>query len=202
MTAIATGAKTRLGVIGVGQGALRGDCASARGTALLSIVELAESAGLATGIVTTTRITHATPASVYAHVPDRNWEDDAHLPAAARAAGCSDIASQLVSTPFGDGPEVLFGGGRARFQPTSVRDPEYDDQAGLRLDGRDLVAEAVALDGVFGLHLALVGEAVLLLPADMPFFGHVFGGFAHAVGVVHIGQARVGEAPAERVSYI
>lgn len=141
MTAIATGAKTRLGVIGVGQGALRGDCASARGNALLSIVELAESAGLATGIVTTTRITHATPASVYAHVPDRNWEDDAHLPAAARAAGCSDIASQLVGTPFGDGPEVVFGGGRARFQPTSVRDPEYGDQAGLRLDGRDLVAE-------------------------------------------------------------
>jgi len=141
MTAIATGAKTRLGVIGVGQGSLRGDCASARGNALLSIVELAESAGLATGIVTTTRITHATPASVYAHVPDRNWEDDAHLPAAGRAAGCSDIASQLVSTPFGDGPEVVLGGGRARFQPTSVRDPEYDDQAGVRVDGRDLIAE-------------------------------------------------------------
>jgi alkaline phosphatase len=141
MTAIATGAKTRLGVIGVGQGALHGDCASASGNDLLSIVELAESAGLATGIVTTTRITHATPASVYAHVPDRNWEDDAHLPAAARTAGCTDIAAQLVGTHFGDGPEVVLGGGRGRFQPTSMRDPEHEGQAGLRLDGRDLVAE-------------------------------------------------------------
>ena len=141
MTAIATGAKTRLGMIGVGQAAVRGDCASASGASLLSIVELAESAGLATGIVTTTRITHATPASVYAHVPDRNWEDDAHLPAAARGAGCTDIAAQLVATPFGDGPEVVLGGGRGRFQPTSIRDPEHNDQAGLRLDDRDLVAE-------------------------------------------------------------
>jgi alkaline phosphatase len=141
MTAIATGAKTRLGMIGVGQGASRGDCASASGAALLSIVELAESAGLATGIVTTTRVTHATPASVYAHVPDRNWEDDARLPAAARTAGCTDIAAQLLGTPFGDGPDVVLGGGRARFLPTSVRDSEYESQAGLRLDGRDLVAE-------------------------------------------------------------
>jgi alkaline phosphatase len=141
MTAIASGAKTRLGMIGVGQGASRGDCASAAGAALLSIVELAESAGLATGIVTTTRITHATPASVFAHVPDRDWEDDRHLPAAARSAGCTDIAAQLVATPFGDGPEVVLGGGRGRFQPPSVRDPEYDDQPGLRLDGHDLVAE-------------------------------------------------------------
>jgi alkaline phosphatase len=139
MTAIATGVKTRRGLIGLGQGALRGDCASARGQSLLSIIELAESAGLSTGIVTTTRLTHATPASTYAHAPERNWESDAELPPDAR--GCVDIAAEFIDTPFGDGPEVALGGGRERFLPTAARDPEYDDQVGLRLDGRDLVAE-------------------------------------------------------------
>jgi len=72
MTAIATGAKTRFGVVGVGQAGERGDCAASRSNALLSILELAENVGMATGVVTTTRVTHATPASVYAHSPDRN----------------------------------------------------------------------------------------------------------------------------------
>src|SRR5688500_3146979 len=64
MTAIASGVKTRLGTVGLGPGAARGECAGVVDNALVSIVELAESAGLATGVVTTTRRTHATPASV------------------------------------------------------------------------------------------------------------------------------------------
>ncbi len=141
MTAIATGAKTKLGFIGLGQGATRGDCASGRGQDLLSFLELAESANLATGIVTSARLTHATPAATYAHAAERNWESDADLPAAAQAAGCRDIAAQFIDTPFGDGPEVTLAGGRGRFLPTTRRDPEYDDQVGLRLDGRDLIGE-------------------------------------------------------------
>jgi hypothetical protein len=39
------------------------------------------SRGLATGVVTTTRITHATPAATYAHTPHRDWEADALVPA-------------------------------------------------------------------------------------------------------------------------
>jgi alkaline phosphatase len=108
---------------------------------LLSVFELAESAGLATGIVTTTRLTHATPAAVYAHGPDRNWEGDADLPEVARAAGCRDFAAQLVETPFGDGIDVALAGGRGRFLPSTQRDPEYPDQAGQRRDGRDLIGE-------------------------------------------------------------
>lgn len=144
MTAIATGAKTRLGVIGVGQGVTPGACAGSRDHALLSFIELAESAGLATGVVTTTRLTHATPAAVYAHAPDRNWEGDADLTDEARSAGCRDLAAQLIDNPFGDGMEVALAGGRGRFQPTAAADPEYDDKVGLRLDGRDLVAEWLA----------------------------------------------------------
>lgn len=39
-------------------------------------IELAEMAGMATGTVSTTRLTHATPAASYAHAPDRDFEDD------------------------------------------------------------------------------------------------------------------------------
>jgi alkaline phosphatase len=139
MTAIATGVKTRLGVIGIGPATQRSDCAGVAGNELLSIVELAESAGLSTGVVTTTRLTHATPASTYAHGPDRNWEDDTNVP--KNASACHDLAAQFVESKFGDGVDVALAGGRGRFRPTSVADPEYPDQVGLRLDGRDLVAE-------------------------------------------------------------
>src|SRR5690606_14174292 len=84
MTAIATGVKSHMGAIGVAAGD-RSDCAGSRGRELLSWLRLASSAGMASGIVTTARLTHATPAATYAHAPDRNWESDGLLPAQARA---------------------------------------------------------------------------------------------------------------------
>lgn len=139
MSAMATGVKTRAGVIAIGQQAARGDCAGALAHPMASLWELASTHGLATGVVTTTRVTHATPAATFTHSPDRNWEDDSDLPAAAQAAGCVDIARQLVETPTG-GPDVLLGGGRGSFMPATQDDPEYADKVGRRLDGRDLVA--------------------------------------------------------------
>lgn len=141
MSAIITGRKTRAGVLSVAPEAPRGDCRSAATQPMTTIVELAERAGLATGIVTTTRITHATPAALYAHAADRNWEDDAALPPTALAAGCVDIARQLVEFPTGDGVDVIFGGGRAQFQSNITADPEYPERTGRRLDGRDLIHE-------------------------------------------------------------
>lgn len=141
MTAIMTGVKSHMGAIGVSAGT-RNDCADSLDKGLLSWLQLADSAGMATGIVTTTRLTHATPAATYAHSPERNWESDADLPPKARAAGCTDIAQQLLTDArFGRGPLVALGGGRGQFQPATARDPEYADKVGLRLDGRDLVAE-------------------------------------------------------------
>ncbi|MDR6992019.1 alkaline phosphatase [Luteimonas sp. 3794] len=140
MTAIATGVKSHMGAIGVSAGN-RLDCAGSRGRHLQSWLRLANDAGLDTGIVTTTRLTHATPAATYAHAPDRNWESDADLPEEARAAGCRDIAQQILDFAPGKGPRVLMGGGRGMFMPASERDPEYDDKVGQRLDGRDLTAE-------------------------------------------------------------
>jgi alkaline phosphatase len=141
MTAMATGVKTRLGMLSVGPQAIRGDCASAAGTELPSLLEIAEAAGLATGIVTTTRLTHATPAATYAHTPERNWETDADLTDAARAQGCRDIARQFAEFAVGDGIEVAMGGGRSHFMAAGEQDPEYADVVGDRLDGRDLIAE-------------------------------------------------------------
>ena len=141
MTAMATGVKTRSAVLAIGQDAARGDCAGALRSPLLTLWELAANAGLATGVITTTRITHATPAATLTHSADRNWENDAEMSPEALAAGCADIARQLIETPYGHGPDVLMGGGRSNFFPPTEVDPEYDDKVGLRLDGRDLLAE-------------------------------------------------------------
>ncbi len=141
MSAIVTGRKTRAGVISIAPEVSRGDCRAALAQPMTTVLERAERAGLATGIVTTTRITHATPAALYAHAADRNWEDDAALPAAARDAGCADIARQLVEFSAGDGVDVIFGGGRAQFQSKIIADPEYPEYNGRRLDGRDLIHE-------------------------------------------------------------
>ncbi len=141
MTAITTGVKTHMGAIGVSAGK-RPDCADSLQKGLLSWLQLADSAGMATGIVSTARLTHATPAATYAHSPERNWENDTDLTEEAKAAGCKDIAQQLLSTArFGRGPLVALGGGRGEFTTVEERDPEYDDKVGQRLDGRSLVTE-------------------------------------------------------------
>lgn len=51
--------------------------------------------GKSVGIVTTTRVTHATPSASYAHSVDRDWYSDNEMPAEALQAGCKDIARQL-----------------------------------------------------------------------------------------------------------
>ena len=141
MTAMITGVKTLAGVLSVDGSVRLGDCASASGAAVPTLVEQAEDAGLATGIVSTARITHATPAAAYGHTPHRDWEADSTMPAEARAEGCRDLATQLVEFDHGDGPEVVLGGGRAMFLPQEVADPEHGFLDGRRRDGRDLVAE-------------------------------------------------------------
>ena len=119
----------------------RGDSAAAPAGSVPTILEQAEDRGLWTGVVTTTTVTHATPAGCYAHTPERNWEGDAKMPEAARKAGFPDIARQLVEQSHGNGPEVVMGGGRAFFLPADRTDPERPDVKGTRSDGRDLVAE-------------------------------------------------------------
>lgn len=145
MTAMTTGVKTRTGVLGLDARVRRSDYTSAKGTRVATILEEAEARGLATGVVSTATVTHATPAGCYAHVPFRFWESDARMPAAAREAGFPDIARQLVEFGAPDGPgdglEVALGGGRRHFKPKGEPDPEDPGRPGTRLDGRDLTRE-------------------------------------------------------------
>lgn len=62
--------------------------------------------------MTNTRLTHATPAGLYAHAAYRGWECDASAP----AGGVQDIARQLVESDPGRGVDVLLGGGLASFR--------------------------------------------------------------------------------------
>lgn len=153
MTAMMSGVKTDVGTIGVDEDIVRGDCATVAGNELVTALELAELGGRSTGIVSTARITHATPAATYAKSADRNWEDISDMPEAELAKGCRDIALQLVEfeenleAKFGvksDGLEVAMGGGRRHFLP---KDPAFNSPdavsstEGDRTDGRDLTAE-------------------------------------------------------------
>ncbi len=140
MSAIMTGIKTRAGFISVNQEAMRGDCRSARGKQMMTLLELLEQAGYSTGIISTTRITHATPAASYAHTPERGWESDADMPPVAIGQGCKDIAQQFVDFPYGDGMDVVLGGGRSKFLPVQSSDPEYPVLlTGEREDGQNLI---------------------------------------------------------------
>lgn len=154
MTAMMSGVKTDAGVIGLSESVQRGQCEPALKNQLTSIVDLAEIKGLATGIVTTARITHATPAATYAQSPERNWEDISDMPEEAVTAGCKDIADQLINYQANlasrfadievDGIEVMFGGGRRHFLP---KDPTFNsldaasEKEGDRSDDRNLIAE-------------------------------------------------------------
>lgn len=138
-TAMVTGVKTRSRTLGLTQDAAFGDCASAAGHGTDTIFELAEQAGLATGVISTARLTHATPAATYAESASRNWEIDGAM--IGPAEGCKDIAAQFIDWDAGDGFEVAMAGGRRMFLPNETPDPEYEGKTGQRTDGRDLTAE-------------------------------------------------------------
>lgn len=86
-TALATGTKTNNGSIGV----------DAKGQPLETILEKAEKKGLSTGLVSTSAITHATPASFIAHTSNRSKY--------------ADIAFDFLRTDI----DVFIGGGYNNF---------------------------------------------------------------------------------------
>lgn len=154
MTAMVSGVKTDVGVIGVDEDIERGDCSTVAGNELVTSIEAAEIKGLSTGIISTARITHATPAATYAKSADRNWEDVSDMPEEAVAAGCVDIATQLINFEKNvemrfpgvdiDGIEVAFGGGRRHFLPKEAEFNSADaasEVEGDRTDGVDLTAQ-------------------------------------------------------------
>lgn len=137
MTAIISGVKTNDGELSVGMQVARKEKSAEVINAhqVKTLIEQAEEHGLSTGIVSTARITHATPAVCYAHISERDWESDAQIPADATV---KDIASQLIDFPYGNGLEVALGGGRSMFLPNTMPDPEDDGKFGGRKDGQNL----------------------------------------------------------------
>ncbi|XP_028407457.1 alkaline phosphatase-like [Dendronephthya gigantea] len=139
-TAFACGVKTDAGILGLNEKAKFADCKSAKGNEVLSILTYAEMAGMSTGLITDTRVTHATPGAFYSHTPSRQWEND------QKAQGdCVDISKQLIDYPYGDGIEVVLGGGWRSFYKceTVAPDGKLLSDSNCRLDGKDLTKEWV-----------------------------------------------------------
>lgn len=102
-TALFGGVKVNYETGGVDANVPLGNCSASLHAVnhVQTILNWAQVDGMRTGFVTTTRVTHATPAALYAHVADRRWESDGTLPADAKKEGCLDIARQLVELPTG-----------------------------------------------------------------------------------------------------
>ncbi|KAL0605190.1 Alkaline phosphatase, tissue-nonspecific isozyme [Plecturocebus cupreus] len=139
-TAYLCGVKANEGTVGVSAATERSRCNTTQGNEVTSILRWAKDAGKSVGIVTTTRVNHATPSAAYAHSADRDWYSDNEMPPEALSQGCKDIAYQLMHNIRDI--EVIMGGGRKYMYPKNKTDVEYeiDEKArGTRLDGLDLV---------------------------------------------------------------
>ncbi|XP_055594225.1 alkaline phosphatase 4-like [Uranotaenia lowii] len=143
-TAMFTGVKTNYGSIGVDSSSVETNTPEA---SVSNLMEWAQSAGKRTGIVTTTRVTHATPAASYAHIFHRDWECDTLVPPHLKT-NTKDITRQLVENEPGNKLHVILGGGRDTF---GARIPEQlknkivfngsMEKTCIRQDGRDMVKE-------------------------------------------------------------
>jgi alkaline phosphatase len=107
-TAMACGVKTNNGMIGM----------TPDGTIYTSILEAAQNEGLLTGLVATSAITHATPASFASHVKSRSHE--------------ATIAEHLIEHQV----NVMFGGGRHFFIPKSEPGSKRRDQKNLIIEAK------------------------------------------------------------------
>lgn len=98
------------------------------GNPAITILELAKKNGKKVGAITTTELTHATPAATFAHICNRN--------------AAYEIARQVVPGGAGynarllDGVDVLMGGGRNHFTPYNAANNSRG-----RIDGRNLLTE-------------------------------------------------------------
>lgn len=120
-TALASGVKTTNGSIGV----------DSSGASHPTILETARDAGMATGLVTTTYITDATPATFAAHVRNRSMKDE--------------IALQLLNARV----NVLFGEGDHFYPKSDARSVRKDNVNPLALAkelGYTIVENKGALD--------------------------------------------------------
>ncbi|KAF9790163.1 hypothetical protein SFRURICE_020901 [Spodoptera frugiperda] len=140
-TAYLCGVKTNNGVIGLNAEVARGDCEGVHRRRPTRRVHRGVGAGRRPRrIVTTTRVTHASPAGVYAKIANRTWEYDLSVAlTGSDPERCPDIAYQLVHNHPGNKFKVILGGGRRNFVPDNVLDDEQ--RYGRRTDNRHLINE-------------------------------------------------------------
>ncbi|XP_005176705.2 membrane-bound alkaline phosphatase [Musca domestica] len=141
-TAYLSGVKGNYGTIGVNAQVPKYDCFKANDTSTHteSLAKWAQDAGKWAGLVTTARVTHASPAGVYAHTASRSWEYDGEIVKDKCSPEINvDIARQLVEWPVGKELRVVMGGGRRNFRDKTMNDEE--GIKGYRSDKRDLIRE-------------------------------------------------------------
>jgi alkaline phosphatase len=128
MSAYMTGVKMNNDVLAMSPDTLHlPACDATNGHAVPTLLEMAKAAGKAVGAVTTTELTHATPAATYAHICNRDLARAIAVQAVPGGAG--------FNAALGDGVNVLMGGSQAHWAP----------QADPSTDKRDLFAELAAL---------------------------------------------------------
>lgn len=126
-TAILSGYKTNIGAVNVKPNKSVTKMALASCTLKNSpptLVERAKDAGLSVGIISTARITHATPAAMYGYAVDRGWETDADVRDSAKKIGCKGLARQLINSDA----DIILGGGRSKFSDELLA--QWDDKEG------------------------------------------------------------------------
>jgi len=123
-----------------------------------TILDWAQAAGKKTGFVTTTRMSHATPAALYAKSVYRFWEGDKDIlidiyngtvsEDEIKKNNVTDITLQLVKSEAGKKIDIMLGGGKSSFLPESEKpnnlprwDYEKDEWDNYRQDNRNLINE-------------------------------------------------------------
>ncbi|XP_030370635.1 alkaline phosphatase 4 [Scaptodrosophila lebanonensis] len=180
-TAIFTGVKSDYGAIGMDT--TRSETNATQGQ-LESIMDWAQREGKRTGVVTTTRITHATPAATYARIYHRDWECDTEVP--QQSVGIhADIARQLVERAPGNKFNVVLGGGLSpmgALNQSEVRTVKFEGDTETictRGDQRNLAEEWLKLqqNGTEGSQRVLVKTREDLLKVDVKKVDHLMGLF-------------------------
>jgi alkaline phosphatase len=134
--------KNNIETIGVNANVKMSQCQINESDLTKSIAHWAQESNKGVGVVTTTRITHASPAGVYAHIAHRDWENNNAISSACRSVeNVTDIAHQLVYNDVSQDIKVFLGGGRRNFINTTEVDNE--GRPGYRTDGRNLINEWV-----------------------------------------------------------
>ncbi|KAG5683696.1 hypothetical protein PVAND_012962 [Polypedilum vanderplanki] len=141
ITAMLHGIKTNGGIVGLNAAATRNSCEdqNIKNNQIESIAKWFQDQDRSVGVVTNTKITHATPSGVYANIANRNWEGNAEV----IRSGCDhlmvdDIAEQLVHGNIGSKLKVALGGGSKYFINTTMIE---NGSNGARTDGKNLINE-------------------------------------------------------------